>query len=157
MKGVFILKTKNMYHNIYAVLRIQPKYFIFLIFFFLFLGGFLFFVFFWKVPTMHTFSGVYSCNKTCTITSVVPYTISKNLNVEMKLMIQNNTYPLKISRFEQADTLSEVVAIQKITIEVPKLDYYEKQTIDFQIIEEEKSFFTVLLDALKGGEENAKE
>lgn len=41
---------------------------------------------------------------------------------------------------------------QEVVLRVSKQDYYNNQTISFQIIKNKKNFWNIFLDALKGGD-----
>jgi len=145
------LRVKTVWNNIYSILNEKPKrlicYFV-TVFFFLILYIFLNHEF----SSIRTFQGIYQCGKECTVTCTVPYDISKNLKREMEIILEDQIFPLKIKTFGKVEFLSNSIVVQSLILEIPKLDYYEKQTISFSIVMDTEPFYQIIIDSMKGGD-----
>ncbi len=154
LKGVFILKTKSIYHNTYAILKQKPRYRIFsLCFFFLFLF-FVISLFLYKIQTVYPFEGVYDCSKDiCTIKTVLSYKEAKKIKNDSFLYLDKEKIPLRVKEFGNV-FVEGSVAFQNLIIEVPKQKFYLKETVEVKLIQKEENLITILLNSLKGGEKN---
>jgi len=140
------------WNNVYSVLEEKPKKKMFfaimtVVFFSLF-----FFLNKFELKKTKMYEGVYSCGKICTLKTIVPLEDAKKFTSFLEIKIGDTKYPLKVKEFGNMEVVQEVVAIQTITLEVPKLEYYENQTIDLEIVLEKESLFQTIMNAMKGGD-----
>lgn len=82
----------------------------------------------------------------------MPYSRAKNLKESNELWIKPKKYPLKVKEFGSIEVI-ENVAYETVSLEIPKLEFYDKETIDVTLIEDKKSFMEILIKTLKGGED----
>ena len=82
----------------------------------------------------------------------MPYSRAKNLKESNELWIKPKKYPLKVKEFGSIEVIKNI-AYETVSLEIPKLDFYDKETIDVTLIEDKKSFMEILIKTLKGGED----
>ena len=146
------MKTKTIWNNIYSLLKEKPKRKMFTMFIILSFLLFLLVIKEVKFSKTERVEGVYLSGTVCTIKSTIPYEIAKKLKNDMQIIIDKKVVPLKIKEFGKIDYITDSMVIQSITIEVPKLSFYEKQTIEYQIIFEKEPIYKILIKAMKGGD-----
>ena len=151
LKGEFLLYQKKVAPNLYALthekVSFLPYYFL-IIFIFFFL---LLFAIFYKIPELVTINGIYSCEDTCTLTSYLPYEIVKKLKTNNQLRINEQKISITKIEFGELQQINQIY-VEPMKIEIPQQDYFEKETIEFSIILDEKPFFKILYHAMKGGD-----
>ena len=152
LKGRLHLQTKNPQYNIYALLHRKKKYKFLILYILLFLLC-LSLLFIYQIEETIRLQGLYECKKNdCTIKVLMPYSIAKNLKESNKLWIKSKKYPLKVKEFGSIEVIQNV-AYETVSLEIPKLEFYDKETIDVTLIEDKKSLMEILIKTLKGGED----
>lgn len=151
------MHIRSIWNNIYILKREKPKKLF--LFFALIL---LFFLCIWfsskrEFQKSISLEGIYHCDKKCTLTSTLPLSIAKKLKEQKELQINEKKYPITIKEFGQISTIETMnISVQKVVFDIPKLQYYERQTIEFQLLLEKESLLKSIWRAWKGGDENAK-
>ncbi len=146
------MQTKNPQYNIYALLhqKTKLKFLIFFLLLFLFCISLLFF---YKIEETIPLQGLYECKKNdCTLKVLMPYSHAKNLKESNELWIKSKKYSLKVKEFGSIEVIQNV-AYETVSLEIPKLEFYDKETIDVTLIEDKKSLMEILIKTLKGGED----
>ena len=153
LKGRLHLQTKNPQYNIYALLHQKTKstFYIFSLLLFLLCFSFLFF---YQIEETLSLQGLYECKKNeCTLKVLMPYSHAKKLKETYELWIEPKKYPLKVKEFGNVEVI-ETMAYETVSLEIPKLDFYEKETVDCILIEDKKSLMEILIQTLKGGDDS---
>jgi len=70
----------------------------------------------------------------------------------MEIILEDQIFPLKIKTFGKVEFLSNSIVVHSLILEIPKLDYYEKQTISFSIVMDTEPFYQIIIDSMKGGD-----
>ncbi len=145
------MQTKNPYHNIYAVThRKSHDGFIFL-FCFLLLGVVLFWMAHSQFVSFFELEGIYECSSVCTLRTVIPYSIAKSLSTEDHILLNDQELALKVKEFGSVEVVG-TRAFQNILLEVPKQNYYSKETVSLKLIQGKKSLLKIIYETLKGGD-----
>lgn len=100
-----------------------------------------------KIPKTFTFEGTYSCDSICKITTIMPLEITKKIHSTDTIVIDDSKNSLKILNISPSDA-----EYQKIIIEIPPLNFFQNQTINFQLLQQKESLLKILLKAMKGGD-----
>ncbi len=153
LKGEFHLRERSIWNNVYAVYHEKIKWrflFVFLGFVFLIV---LIFISRMELKTIETFQGTYICEENCFIKTILPFETVKKLNTNHEIRIENFQEPLKILEFGEVEYLNDSpMAVQFMTFEIGEKDYFNFQTIEFQIVMNKESLFHTILRSMKGGE-----
>jgi len=146
------MRKKDIENNIYSLKKKYPKKIPIIISFLSFLTLLLLLAKF-QIETSLTLDGIYTCSKTCSIKTVLPLNEIKKLREKEEIKVNQKKVPLKIKEFGEIMELENKLSVQNVILEIPKQDYYEKQTIEIQIIKEKESLLKLILKSMKGGEE----
>lgn len=146
------MRVKTIWNNVYSVLQEKPKKRFLALGFTLLFFVILFFLGRHKFTESQTFSGVYQCARDCSITSSIPYDFARELKEGMSIIVDHQTFPFQVKTFGEVSFLTDSLVVQTVVFEVPKLSFYDKQTISFSLVTDAKPFYQIILDSMKGGD-----
>lgn len=146
------MREKDITNNIYSMKRKKPKFF--LLFFITTISFSILWIilFQFKTEKKLTIEGIYYCLEDCYVKTMIPLEEIKKLKTNQILKIENQKIPLKIEKMSEIMELENIEPVQSVVIKVPKQDFFEKQTIELQIIKEKECLIKEILKAMKGGE-----
>ena len=104
-------------------------------------------LFFLKIPRITSFEGTYSCDSICKITASIPKDFFKEIHSTDTIVIDDELYLLKIVNHSPNPP-----NYQKIIIEIPPKNFFQNQTINFQILHNNESLLQIFMRAMKGGD-----
>lgn len=121
------------------------------LFFFLFLIFILAFSFI-KFPKGKEYTGIYICEENnCFIHSVWPLEEVEKLQKNTEIIVDKKTILLSDITFENP-TLENNIVTQEVIMKVPPENYYNYQTITYNVKQGEETIYEMLWKALKGGD-----
>jgi len=97
--------------------------------------------------------GIYNCDKKkCYVETKIPILMSKYLQEDQKLFIDDQHITIISLKFKQNEILENVV-YQNVTIQIPKQNYNQNQSLILKIRTEDKNIWELFWDTWRGGEE----
>ena len=121
------------------------------LFFFLFLIFILTFSLI-RFPKGKEYTGIYICeDKNCFIHSVWPLEEVEKLQKNTEIIVDKKTILLSDITFENP-TLENNIVTQEVIMKVPPENYYNYQTITYNVKQGEETIYEMLWKALKGGD-----
>src|SRR5574344_733501 len=100
--------------------------------------------FYVSVPSSKTYYGTYTCDESCYLTTyLLPEEITK-ITTSTKIMINHEEYIANQMTFLDVIT-SNNQTYQGVKVELPKLNYYENQTISYTFSESKETLMAQLI------------
>ncbi len=107
---------------------------------------------FFSVSSSSSYTGIYSCNANiCQIKTVIDLNTMYEIESNWQLLVHDELEDFNVIQFGDFVEQESFVG-QEVVLRVSKQDYYNNQTISFQIIKNKKNFWNIFLDTLKGGD-----
>lgn len=107
---------------------------------------------FFSCSNLTSYSGVYSCNTNiCQIDTVIDINTMYELQTNWKIILGDKVQEFHVIEFGEVIEQDNFVG-QKLSLRVPKQNYYNYQTISFSIVKGKKNFWRIFFELLKGGD-----